>query len=107
MLAAIENRSEIRGNVHGMAKKVTPFPARSVPKTHPAAESQSSVTVHIGSQRYAIDISCKATAVPSTVATPPSCGPGVLVQTRFLRLRKAAALGGCIADGTKGKSSSL
>jgi hypothetical protein len=76
-----------------MAKKVTPFPARAVPQTQVAAESQSRVTIQIGSQRYAVDISCKATAVASTTSSPPSCGTGLLVQTRFLRLRKSAALG--------------
>jgi hypothetical protein len=82
-----------------MAKKVTPFPAHSVPRP-PAAVSQSRVTFQIGSQRYAIDISYKATAVASTTKTksPPSCGTGLLVQTRYLRLRKSAALGDCI-DG--------
>jgi hypothetical protein len=76
-----------------MAKKVIPFPTPSVPPSPASSESQYRVTIQLGSQRYAVDISYKAREISSEVVRPTRPRPGLLVQTRFLRLRKAVTLG--------------
>jgi hypothetical protein len=87
----------MRGNVHGMAKKVIPFPAPKAPRQPDSAESQSRVTIQIGSQQYAVDISCKATELRSVARKRPAGSGGLLVETRFVRLRKAVEIGDLIA----------
>ena len=46
----------------------------------------SRITLQIGAQRFALDISCKATRLPSATATSP------VIETKFLYLRQPAAL---------------
>ena len=73
-----------------MAKNVIQLPAASAPQ--PKTESQSRVTIQIGSQRYAVNVSCKASPIPPADAQPAKRGAGCLVETRFLRLRKPVGL---------------
>lgn len=82
-----------RGNVHGMPKKVIQFPTLPPSPPPASAESPSRVTIQLGSPRYAVDISCKASEISSAAAPPARPGSGVLIETRFLRLRKAVPLG--------------
>jgi hypothetical protein len=78
-----------------MRKKVIQFPQRKAQAPPPITTGCSRVLIHVGAQRYAMDITCEATALPPEPA--PAATPGrveeLQVQTRFLRLRKPAVLG--------------
>jgi hypothetical protein len=76
-----------------MAKKVIQFPTDSALRPPTPAGVQPQVTIQIGRQRYSLETACKITKIP-----PTRPGVGVLVETRFFRLRKAAAIGASI-DG--------
>jgi hypothetical protein len=57
-----------------MANKVIPFPRSAVALPEPVIDPQSRIILHIGKQRFAIDISCQATVlnpVSPPVAAPP------------------------------------
>jgi hypothetical protein len=79
---------------HGMGKKVIQFPRRKrAPGFPPVAQRRSrTIVVHVGAQRYTIDIACAATALAP--GTDPNASlklhpPDVLhVETKFLRLRQ-------------------
>ena len=81
-----------------MAKKLTPFPPRRVNQPDESTKSPARVTIQVASQQYAVDISCKLTEVRPQAARPTSQHHGLLVQTRYLRLRRVVALGDLI-DG--------
>src|ERR1700730_7096747 len=80
-----------------MGKKVLPFPRwKGAPDSGTKARSYSRIAVHVGTQRYAIDIACAATALPAEGDPTAELKrrPNVLeVETKFLRLRQPAALG--------------
>ena len=78
-----------------MDKNVLPFPGRkkALGSTDPASVS-SRITVRVGRQRYAIDMSCSATALPEEPEPVPKlCAIAPLVETKYLRLRQAVMLG--------------
>jgi hypothetical protein len=83
-----------------MRKKVIPLAQRKAPSPPLVTQGRSRVIIHVGAQRYAMDITCEATALPlePALAETPGRREELQVQTRFLRLRKAPALGDCI-DG--------
>ena len=66
-----------------MGKKVIQFPRRKrAPEFPPVAQRRSrTIVVHVGAQRYAIDIACAATALAP--GTDPTV---VLVNGQFLVL---------------------
>ena len=78
-----------------MRKKVIQFRPRKASSSPQVTHGRSRIMIHVGAQRYAMDITCEATALPPEPA--PAATPGRLeelqVQTRFLRLRKPAVLG--------------
>jgi hypothetical protein len=77
-----------------MPKKVIPFPPRRAASLPLATKGRSRIAIRVGTQRYAIDITCEATALPETAPAPPSGRVEELqVQTRFLRLSNPAVLG--------------
>jgi hypothetical protein len=80
---------------HDMPKKVLPFPRRKPGSSQPVTQERSRVVIHVGAQRYAMDITCKATALPPEPAPAASSGrvEQLQVQTRFLRLRGPAGVG--------------
>ena len=69
-----------------MGKNVVPFPGR---KKAPCSTDRASVsyriTVRVGRQRYAIDMSCSTTAL--------SPEPAPIIETKYLRLRQPVMLG--------------
>jgi hypothetical protein len=67
-------------------KKVIPYPVPLVPH----AEKRFDLTIQVGSQEYAIEVSCRASAKLER--------SGCVVQTRYLHLLQPAILGSCI-DG--------
>ena len=80
---------------YDMRKKVIPFPPRKVDSAPPVPPGRSRIVIHVGAQRYAIDIHCEVLVLPPE-AVPAATPAGVeelQVQTRFLRLYKPAALG--------------
>jgi hypothetical protein len=76
-----------------MTKKVVPIPPRRATPMKTVSERQSHVTIRLGKQRYALDITCQASVLP-----PEPEPASRLIETKFLRLRKPVALGECI-DG--------
>jgi hypothetical protein len=57
-----------------MANKVIPFPRSTPALPQPVIDPQSRIILHIGKQRFAIDISCQTTVlnpVPAPVIAPP------------------------------------
>jgi hypothetical protein len=78
-----------------MGKKVIPFHQPKAASSPSVTTGDSRILIHVGTQRYAMDITCKATALPPEPVPPAT--PGRLeelqVQTRFLRLGKPAVLG--------------
>ena len=75
-----------------MSSRVIPFARRSAPP--PAAEHRSQIVVHVGAQRFALNIACTASALPSQSEVLARRQPEELkVETRFLSLRKPAKLG--------------
>jgi hypothetical protein len=76
-----------------MPKKVLDFPKRKSSKPElTAVPHRSRIMVHVGAQRFALDISCTASRVPSATAPSP------VIETKFLHLRQPVALGDLI-DG--------
>ena len=77
-----------------MRKKVIPLPPRKA-ASPPPVMGCSRILIHVGAQRYAMDITCEATALPPEPAPAATSGrlEELQVQTRFLRLRKPAVLG--------------
>ena len=77
-----------------MRKKVIQLPPRKAASSPSVTRSRSRITIHVGAQRYAMDITREAKALPPE---PAPATPGRLeelpVQTRFLRLRKPPVLG--------------
>jgi hypothetical protein len=71
-----------------MAKKVVPLPPRPTTPAKTISERQSRVTIRLGKQRYALDITCKASVLPHEPG--PASG---LIKTKFIRLRQPVALG--------------
>jgi hypothetical protein len=78
-----------------MRKKVIPFPPRKAADATLVTQGRSRIVVHIGAQRYAMDITCKATALPPEPAPPtiPNRLEELQVQTRFLHLSEPAGVG--------------
>jgi hypothetical protein len=71
-----------------MRKKVLDFPKREgKPSEVSTVPHHSRITLQIGAQRFALDISCRATRLPSDTATSP------VIETKFLHLRQPVALG--------------
>ena len=71
-----------------MRKKVIDFPKpeRTAPEVNTMGH-QSRIMLHVGGQRFALDISCKASRLLSDIA------PSIVIETKFLHLRQPAALG--------------
>jgi hypothetical protein len=78
-----------------MGKNVIPFPRRKgATDSEKAASRGSRIIVRVGRQRYAIDMSCAATALATETDPAAERQPRVLkVETKFLRLRQSAKLG--------------
>ena len=80
---------------HGRPKKVIPFPPRKAAHPRPVRQGHCRIMIHVGRQRYALNIPCAAMVVPPEPA--PAATPNRLeelqVQTRFLRLCQPAGLG--------------
>ena len=96
-LLSVDTEPPRTGNVRDLTRKDIPFPA---PKAHgplETAECQSRVTIQIGSQQYAVDISCKATELTSLAPNRSAGGIWRLVETLLVRLREAVALGDLMA----------
>jgi hypothetical protein len=78
-----------------MRKKVIPFPPRKAANSRPVTEGNFPITIHLGAQRYFLNIPRAALAVPPEpvlAATQGRLEP-LQVQTRFLRLYQPAELG--------------
>jgi hypothetical protein len=60
-----------------MRKKVIQFPRKATPAL-PTAKQRSQIMIHIGSQRYALDIATEAK--PSRPDPTPEGAPGRLVE---------------------------
>jgi hypothetical protein len=71
-----------------LRKKVINFPKPETtrPKVHTASHC-SRIMLHVAAQRYALNISCKATPLPSATVRPR------VIETKFLHLRQPPALG--------------
>ena len=82
-----------------MGKSVIPFRRRKgAPDSHKAGSSGSRIIVRVGRQRYAIDMSCAATALATETDPAAESQPRVLqVETKFLRLRQPV---GCSREAT-------
>jgi hypothetical protein len=78
-----------------MRKKVIPFPPHTAAGAPPVTQGHSRIMIHLGTQRYAMDITCKATALPPEPDPPttPKRLEELQVQTRFLRLCYPVGLG--------------
>ena len=71
-----------------MRKKIIDFPKpETTPRKVHTASHCSRVLLHVGAQRFALDISCTATRLPRAMAPSP------VIETKFLHLRQPAALG--------------
>ena len=81
-----------------MEKKVVELRPRSVSKPKPAVEGSARTTIQIGTHRYALEITCKLTAVGPAPATPVKPTVAGLVETKFIRVRRPVALGDRIDD---------
>jgi hypothetical protein len=76
-----------------MAKKVVELRPRSASKPKPVIKESARKTIQIGTIRYALEITCKLTAVGPAPATPIKPTVGGLVETKFIRVRRPVALG--------------
>jgi hypothetical protein len=78
-----------------MGKNVIPFRRRKgATDSEKVASRGSRIIVRVGRQRYAIDISCAATALAAETDQAAERPPRVpQVETNFLRLRQPARLG--------------
>jgi hypothetical protein len=75
-----------------MGNNVIPFRRRKgATDSEKAASGGSRIMVRVGRQRYAIDISCTATALAAEA--DPAAERPPQVETKFLRLRQPAKLG--------------
>ena len=72
---------------HDMRKKVIDFPKRKSSPPELSVPHRSRIMVHVGAERFALDISCTATRLTSTTAPSP------VIETKFLHLRQPVALG--------------
>ena len=80
---------------HDMRKKVIPFPLRKAASSQSVQQRHSSIVIHVGARRYAMEIPCEATVLapePAPAAMPDRVEQ-LQVQTRFLRLRESAVVG--------------
>ena len=66
-----------------MAKKVVPLAPRLATATKTVSERQSRVTIRLGKQRYALDITCQASVFPPEPASR-------VIETKFIRVHKPA-----------------
>ena len=72
-----------------MGKNVIVFPHRKgTTDSAKAASRGSRIIVRVGKQRYELDITCQASVLP-----PEPKPTSRLIETKFLRLGKPAALG--------------
>jgi len=80
---------------HDMQKKVIPFPSRKVADSRLLTEGHSRVTIHVGAQRYTLNIPREDVALPPAPVLAVRKGrlEKLQVQTRFLHLRQPAGLG--------------
>ena len=78
-----------------MPKKVIPFPPRKAADSRPVTEAHSRITIHVGAQRYTLNIPGKGVALSPEPVRSPTKGrlEQLQVQTRFLRLCQPAGLG--------------
>ena len=90
-----------------MGKKVIQISRRSSLLPNEAAEDRSRIVIHVGAQRFALNIACTAHALPPESAVSPPVQPELAgengtktghlellrVETRFLSLRTPAKLG--------------
>jgi hypothetical protein len=78
-----------------MRKKVIPFPPRKAADSRPLTEGHSQITIHLGAQRYTLNIPCPGVALPREPVRAATRGrlEQLQVQTRFLRLREPVSLG--------------
>jgi len=72
---------------------VVELPPRSVSKPKPVIEGSARTTIQIGAQRYALEITCKLTAIGPAPAPPDKRRVGRRVETKFIRVRKPVELG--------------
>jgi hypothetical protein len=78
-----------------MRKKVIPFPPRKAAHSRPVTEGHSQITIHLGAQRYTLNIPGSAVALPPGPLLAATRGrlEQLQLQTRFLRLREPARWG--------------
>jgi hypothetical protein len=78
-----------------MGKNVIPFRRRKgATDSEKVASGGSRIIVRLGRQRYAIDMSCAATALAAETDPAAERQPRVQqVETKFVRLRQPATLG--------------
>ena len=78
-----------------MPKKVLPFPTRNPDSSEQVTQGHSHILIRVGTQRYAMEITCKATVLPPepAPAAPPNRLEQLQVQTRFLSLREQVVVG--------------
>jgi hypothetical protein len=69
--------------------------AERVMKWTAGPQGRSRIVIHVGAQRYAMDITCQATVLPPepAPAATPNRMKQLQVQTRFLRLLQAGRIG--------------
>ena len=71
-----------------MRKKLVELSHRKGASPGPSVEDyHSRITLQVGAQRFALDISCTATRLTSATAPSP------VIETKFLHLRQPVALG--------------
>jgi len=84
----LETHARVEVPSHGMHKKVLDFPKReNTPPEVAKVRHRSRIILQVGAQRFALDISCKATRIPCATAPSP------VIETKFLHLRQPVALG--------------
>ena len=61
---------------HDMRKKVIPFRPQTAASAPPVPPGRSRIVIHVGAQRYAIDLNCEASVLPPEAA-PAATPAGV------------------------------